>query len=168
MQGLVKKVQASEATDNRNIISAQTRFLFLSAGVSYGLTQDLLRFWKKCGFVPVYLRQTANDLTGEHSAIMLRLIHHQDDDDVDDDEVSESKWLSEFGVDFKRRFVNLLGFDFRKFSPGQFSVVLVFACFASQENLGLVRAAFSSCCIKNDKKKLSQRCSRGIFRLKRA
>jgi len=27
-------------------------------GVSYGLTSDLLRFWKKCGFLPVYLRQT--------------------------------------------------------------------------------------------------------------
>lgn len=40
-------------------------------GVSYGLTNDLLRFWKKCGFTPVYLRQTANDLTGEHSCIML-------------------------------------------------------------------------------------------------
>jgi N-acetyltransferase 10 len=47
------------------------------SGVSYGLTQDLLRFWKKCGFVPTYLRQTANDLTGEHSSVMLRLVHHQ-------------------------------------------------------------------------------------------
>ena len=37
----------------------------------------MLRFWKKCGFVPTYMRQTANDLTGEHSSIMLRLVHHQ-------------------------------------------------------------------------------------------
>lgn len=27
-------------------------------GVSYGLTGDLLKFWKKCGYLPVYLRQT--------------------------------------------------------------------------------------------------------------
>ena len=27
-------------------------------GVSFGLTEQLLRFWKHCGFVPVYLRQT--------------------------------------------------------------------------------------------------------------
>jgi N-acetyltransferase 10 len=87
-------------------------------GVSYGLTQDLLRFWKKSGFVPVYLRQTANDLTGEHSAIMLRLVHHQDEDEIAD---QHGQWLSAFGADFRRRFVNLLGYDFRKFSPGTFS-----------------------------------------------
>ena len=33
-------------------------------GVSYGLTAELHKFWKKSGFSPVYLRQTANDLTG--------------------------------------------------------------------------------------------------------
>jgi N-acetyltransferase 10 len=36
-------------------------------GVSYGLTKQLHRFWKKALFAPVYLRQTANDLTGEHT-----------------------------------------------------------------------------------------------------
>ena len=41
-------------------------------GVSFGLTSDLLRFWKKIGYLPVYLRQTPNDLTGEHSCIVLK------------------------------------------------------------------------------------------------
>ncbi|CAG2180852.1 unnamed protein product, partial [Oppiella nova] len=41
-------------------------------GVSFGLTADLLKFWKKSGFVPIYVRQTANELTGEHSCIMLK------------------------------------------------------------------------------------------------
>ncbi|RNA32849.1 N-acetyltransferase 10 [Brachionus plicatilis] len=41
-------------------------------GVSFGLTSDLFRFWKKLGFLPVYLRQTANELTGEHSCIVLK------------------------------------------------------------------------------------------------
>lgn len=27
-------------------------------GVSYGMTNELFRFWKKSGFVPVYVRQT--------------------------------------------------------------------------------------------------------------
>jgi N-acetyltransferase 10 len=29
-------------------------------GVSFGLTSDLLRFWKRLGFLPTYLRQTPN------------------------------------------------------------------------------------------------------------
>ena len=27
-------------------------------GVSFGATSQLFKFWKKCGFVPVYMRQT--------------------------------------------------------------------------------------------------------------
>lgn len=43
-------------------------------GVAYGLTEQLYKFWSnKVGFSPVYLRQTTNDITGEHSCIMLRV-----------------------------------------------------------------------------------------------
>lgn len=38
----------------------------------------VFRFWSRQGFVPMYLRQTANDLTGEHSCIMLKALSHQD------------------------------------------------------------------------------------------
>lgn len=31
---------------------------------SYGLTQPLYSFWRKNGFLPVYLRQTQSDITG--------------------------------------------------------------------------------------------------------
>ena len=41
-------------------------------GVSFGLTSSLLKFWKRAGFAPTYLRQTKNDLTGEHTTIMLK------------------------------------------------------------------------------------------------
>ncbi|KAL8434618.1 hypothetical protein ACSSS7_003093 [Eimeria intestinalis] len=41
-------------------------------GASFGLTEQLLRFWSRRGFVPVYLRQQPSDVTGEHSCIMLR------------------------------------------------------------------------------------------------
>ena len=84
-------------------------------GVSYGLTQELLRFWKRCGFTPTYLRQTANDLTGEHSTIMLKMLNHGDDEHALGK--TPSTWLPLFSSDFRRRFVNLLGYDFRKFSP---------------------------------------------------
>ena len=82
-------------------------------GVSYGLTPELLRFWKRCGFTPTYIRQTANDLTGEHSTIMLKVLNPNQYEDSQ----SANTWLPLFWNDFRRRFVNLLGFDFRKFSP---------------------------------------------------
>lgn len=41
-------------------------------GVGFGLTPRLFKFWKSCGYVPVYVRQTANDLTGERTAILLK------------------------------------------------------------------------------------------------
>jgi len=85
-------------------------------GVSYGLTQELLRFWKRCGFTPTYLRQTANDLTGEHSTVMLKILNQSEDEQVLQKDISTS-WLPLFWTDFRRRFVNLLGYDFRKFSP---------------------------------------------------
>ncbi|CAH3158897.1 unnamed protein product [Porites lobata] len=79
-------------------------------GVSYGLTGQLLRFWKKSDFVPVYLRQTPNDLTGEHSCIMLRLLN-------DSEEASRENWLQAYMADFRRRFLSLLSYQFRSFHP---------------------------------------------------
>ncbi|KAG1944690.1 RNA cytidine acetyltransferase [Pimephales promelas] len=79
-------------------------------GVSYGLTPQLLKFWKKGGFVPVYLRQTPNDLTGEHSCIMLKELNAEES-------TEQNQWLSAFWKDFRRRFVSLLSFQFSKFNP---------------------------------------------------
>uniref|UniRef100_A0AAY5KMN5 RNA cytidine acetyltransferase n=1 Tax=Esox lucius TaxID=8010 RepID=A0AAY5KMN5_ESOLU len=79
-------------------------------GVSYGLTPPLLKFWKKAGFVPVYLRQTPNDLTGEHSCVMLK--------ELSAEEVPEQgQWLAAFWKDFRRRFLSLLSYQFSTFSP---------------------------------------------------
>jgi len=80
-------------------------------GVSYGLTMPLLKFWKRAGFVPVYMRQTANDLTGEHSCIMLKLL------DNDQTQGMDSTWLKEYWKDFRRRFISLLSYQFRRFTP---------------------------------------------------
>lgn len=75
-------------------------------GVSYGLTSNLLKFWKHAEFIPVYLRQSANELTGEHSCIMLRSLNS----DVTDG------WLKEYWLDFRKRFISLLSYQFKKFS----------------------------------------------------
>ncbi|AGO10706.1 AaceriAGR346Cp [[Ashbya] aceris (nom. inval.)] len=77
-------------------------------GVSYGLTNSLHKFWKNNQFVPVYLRQTANDLTGEHTCVMLNVL-----------EGRESKWLVEFARDFHKRFMSLLSYEFSKFTAVQ-------------------------------------------------
>ncbi|KAK6205007.1 putative ATPase [Scheffersomyces amazonensis] len=77
-------------------------------GVSYGLTPQLHKFWKRAGFVPVYLRQTANELTGEHTAVMISTLSGR-----------ENSWLNEFSSDFHKRFLSLLSFEFKKFSAVQ-------------------------------------------------
>ncbi|KAF7302818.1 RNA cytidine acetyltransferase [Mycena kentingensis (nom. inval.)] len=75
-------------------------------GVSYGLTSQLLRFWKRAGYVPLYLRQTPSELTGEHSCMMVRGLNSTAD---------SQEWLGEFARDFRRRFLSLLSYKFREF-----------------------------------------------------
>ncbi|KAI9320989.1 GNAT acetyltransferase 2-domain-containing protein [Dichotomocladium elegans] len=75
-------------------------------GVSYGLTPALHKFWKRAGFVPLYIRQTPNDLTGEHTCVMLNTL---------DNGVSTAPWLEAFARDFSKRFLNLLSYQFRVF-----------------------------------------------------
>ncbi|XP_041853106.1 RNA cytidine acetyltransferase [Melanotaenia boesemani] len=79
-------------------------------GVSYGLTAQLLKFWKKAGYTPVYLRQTPNDLTGENSCVMLKKLNT-------DDAPEQSQWLAAFWKDFRRRFLALLSYQFSSFHP---------------------------------------------------
>jgi N-acetyltransferase 10 len=50
------------------------------------------RFWKKAGFVPTYVRQTRNDLTGEHTTIMLKLLQTA---------ATSTDWLAAFYTDFR-------------------------------------------------------------------
>ncbi|XP_075234624.1 RNA cytidine acetyltransferase l(1)G0020 [Lycorma delicatula] len=88
-------------------------------GVSYGLTAPLLKFWKRANFVPVYLRQTTNDLTGEHTCIMLHVLHSEDLN------VKSTSWLNEFWTDFRRRFISLLSYQFRTFATSLALGVLV-------------------------------------------
>ena len=72
-------------------------------GTSFGLTQQLFKFWHRVGLRPLYLRQTSNDLTGEHSIVMVAPLNC-------DGMVTAPKagWLDSFVADFKRRFISLL------------------------------------------------------------
>jgi N-acetyltransferase 10 len=77
-------------------------------GVSYGLSSDLLKFWKKNQFLPIYIRQIASDLTGEYSCIMLKSIQASE----------QAPWLFSYYQDFRRRLISLFGYQFRSFTPG--------------------------------------------------
>ncbi|GMH82618.1 hypothetical protein TrST_g12516 [Triparma strigata] len=74
-------------------------------GTSFGLTPQLFKFWQRTGMKLLYLRQTANPLTGEHSSIMLRPLPNRS-------KFSDS-WMPSFTADARRRFVNLLSTVFR-------------------------------------------------------
>ncbi|KAL7537302.1 hypothetical protein ACHAXR_008347 [Thalassiosira sp. AJA248-18] len=75
-------------------------------GTSFGLTPSLHNFWhRKVGMTMLYLRQTSNELTGEHSAIMIRALPRRSGWD--------DAWLPAFGVDAQRRIGKLLGGPFR-------------------------------------------------------
>lgn len=77
-------------------------------GVSFGLTKDLLRFWKRAGYVPLYASQKENSLTGEYTFVMLR--------SLSSNVAQAESWLSAFAQDFRQRFMALLAYDaFKKF-----------------------------------------------------
>ncbi|KAI0032794.1 GNAT acetyltransferase 2-domain-containing protein [Vararia minispora EC-137] len=76
-------------------------------GVSYGMTSQLLRFWKRAGYVPLYIRQTQSELTAEHTCVMVRGLNSSAPGDL--------AWLGAFATDFRRRFLSLLSFKFREF-----------------------------------------------------
>eukprot|EP00921_Rhytidocystis_pertsovi_P009822 GHVQ01015775.1.p1 GENE.GHVQ01015775.1~~GHVQ01015775.1.p1 ORF type:complete len:1068 (+),score=107.09 GHVQ01015775.1:175-3378(+) len=75
-------------------------------GTCFGLTHDLFKFWNRRGLRPVYVRQTKNDITGEHSAIMIRPVSNPTS------AVVKSEWLEGFVSDFQARMVNLLATSF--------------------------------------------------------
>ncbi|EDV29586.1 uncharacterized protein TRIADDRAFT_20052 [Trichoplax adhaerens] len=117
-------------------------------GVSYGLTNQLLRFWTKSGYVPVYIRQTPNDLTGEHSCIMLKVLYQ----DVENN--PNMRWLKAYWEDFRKRFLTLLSYQFRNFLPG-----LGLSVLSKREQLqssykAITPAELSSIFIKYDLKRL--------------
>jgi N-acetyltransferase 10 len=80
-------------------------------GTSFGITLQLHNFWSRLGLRSVYIRQTPNELTGEHTAIMLKSLR------CDDLRESPSDgWLEEFVTDARRRLLSLLAYEFRSLS----------------------------------------------------
>ena len=94
-------------------------------GVGYGLTNQLFDFWRRSGYLPLYLRQTANDLTAEHTMIMVRPLEWAGGR-VEGDPLPG--WHASFVADFGRRFMALLGYEFKTFPVVLALSVLDAAC----------------------------------------
>ncbi|CAH8830455.1 unnamed protein product [Trichobilharzia szidati] len=76
-------------------------------GVSFGATPNLLRFWKRSGYVPVYLRQNVNELTGEYTCIMLKPIKNESAT------YGSTEWFQNYFDDFTKRLIYLFPGPFR-------------------------------------------------------
>ncbi|CAH9071184.1 unnamed protein product [Cuscuta epithymum] len=79
-------------------------------GVSFGLTLDLFRFWRKQKFGPFFIGYSPNSVTGEHTCMVLKPLNA---DDIEVDENHEWGFFGPFYQDFKKRFSRLLDKNFR-------------------------------------------------------
>ena len=79
-------------------------------GVSFGVTPQLIKFWKKVKFILVYLRQTTNDITGEHTCIMIHKLKSEKSKN------GEGSWLESYWIKFRQRFIRLLSSSFKSYN----------------------------------------------------
>ena len=87
-------------------------------GVSFGLTVPLLNFWSRAGFQVCYVRQTKNELTGEHSTMALKELIPSDSNSSSglaliDENSPTSGWLNGYILDYRHRLQTMLGMAFR-------------------------------------------------------
>ncbi|KAE7998202.1 hypothetical protein FH972_002768 [Carpinus fangiana] len=80
-------------------------------GVSFGLTQELFRFWRKRGFAPFYIGQIPSAVTGEHTCMVLKPLNN---DDIEDSGSDQWGFFGPFYDDFRQRFTRLLHLSFRE------------------------------------------------------
>lgn len=78
-------------------------------GVSFGLTLDLFRFWRRHKFAPFYIGQIPSTVTGEHTCMVLKPLNN---DEIEANESSQLGFFGPFYQDFRLRFIRLLGFSF--------------------------------------------------------
>ncbi len=90
-------------------------------GVSFGLTVPLLNFWFRAGFQVCYVRQTKNELTGEHSTMVLKELIPSDANSSSgsaliDENSPTSGWLNGYIMDYRHRLQAMLGMALRTLS----------------------------------------------------
>ncbi|WP_456478011.1 tRNA(Met) cytidine acetyltransferase TmcA [Geoglobus ahangari] len=68
------------------------------AGSGFGVSPELLRFWSRNGFVPVHITPQRNEVSGEHTVIVLRALKMHIQSRIDD-----------INAEFVRRVIEYLG-----------------------------------------------------------
>ncbi|PFX32054.1 Polycomb protein l(1)G0020 [Stylophora pistillata] len=88
-----------------------------------------------------------NDLTGEHSCIMLRRLSDQEGN-------SDDNWLQAYMADFRRRFLSLLSYQFRNFRPSLALSILNNKSFKGVKDSGLTKSELEAVLTTYDIKRL--------------
>ncbi|KAK9130064.1 hypothetical protein Sjap_010551 [Stephania japonica] len=89
-------------------------------GVSFGLTLDLFRFWRRHKFAPFYICQIPSAVTGEHACMVIKALDRSiqkktlDSDDIEVSGSGQFGFFTPFYQDFRLRFARLLGSSFRE------------------------------------------------------
>ncbi|KAL0345068.1 UNVERIFIED_CONTAM: RNA cytidine acetyltransferase 1 [Sesamum radiatum] len=80
-------------------------------GASFGLTLEHFGFWKKHKFSPFYIGNTPNDVTGEHSCMVLKPLEGSE---IEGSWRDSEHYLSPFYQCFRERFARSLPLCFRE------------------------------------------------------
>lgn len=88
-------------------------------GVTFGLNLHLLCFWKKNGFVPLFLQKNKIRFIENENAIMIREVKKK----------KKKTWLDIYQLEFQKRFINQLGSKFSNISS-----LIIFNLIETMEN----------------------------------
>ncbi|CAN4123083.1 unnamed protein product [Withania somnifera] len=80
-------------------------------GASFGITLDLLSFWRKHKFAPFFIGNAPNSVTGEYTCMVLKVLKNDDVEAVGSDEWG---FYGPYYREYKRRLVELFGSTYRK------------------------------------------------------
>lgn len=97
-------------------------------GVAFGLDLQLLCFWKKNGFAPLFLQKKKNSFIENENTIMIK-------------EVGKKKktWLNIYRIEFLKRFFNQLSSNYTKISS-----YIIFNFIETAENRGKLKYVYKN------------------------
>ncbi|KAB7507756.1 RNA cytidine acetyltransferase [Armadillidium nasatum] len=116
-----KLEQISSSEENSSLIAKlneRTPEAVDFIGVSFGVTEQLFKFWKKCMFLPIHISSSQNKVTGEHNCIMVSPLSEESLPEFPETkgEISLPKWMQNFIENFYDKFLDDLSTCFSNIS----------------------------------------------------